>query len=358
MKAVQSLSARRASRALGAALAVALLLGLTATAAHAGAITSQTVLVVSNPAGQSATIRGPGSLLLDFDSTYAGSSPYTPGLAESVVSLDDNFLIEPQGFPQCNPSSIAGTTTAQALAACPTSKIGAGSATLIGPAQDLNFAGTVFNGTPSNGQPTIVTHLWSSSPDLKIVLVAVVESSPLPGFGQQLHLFFPPVGPGYVFKHLDFTVDQLETSPGHGYFSARCSVVDHAWNYQGAFTYTDSSTRSDSGVEICDAVPTLNVKRRGDGKGKVKGPGILCPPDCAQAFPFNTALTLAAFPARRSRFTGWGNSCTGKAKCALTMSQNRSVTATFRRCRRARSGAATAKKRCHRRCHKKRCHRR
>jgi hypothetical protein len=50
---------------------------------------------------------------------------------------------------------------------------------------------------------------------------------------------------------------------------------------------------------------------------------------CTQAFEIGAAATLTAVPLPGWLFTGWGGACSGKGSCSVTMSQARSVTATF-----------------------------
>ena len=76
---------------------------------------------------------------------------------------------------------------------------------------------------------------------------------------------------------------------------------------------------------------TLSVARAGSGSGTVTSSpaGIGCGSDCGQSYIECAEVTLLATPTPGSAFTGWSGSCTGTGPCMLTMSANRTVTATF-----------------------------
>jgi hypothetical protein len=75
----------------------------------------------------------------------------------------------------------------------------------------------------------------------------------------------------------------------------------------------------------------LTVTPAGTGSGTVTSSpaGINCGIDCSEAFAIGTEVTLTATPSSGSTFAGWSGACAGTGACKLTMSQARSVTATF-----------------------------
>jgi len=80
--------------------------------------------------------------------------------------------------------------------------------------------------------------------------------------------------------------------------------------------------------------PTLVVGNTGvagaSGTVTSEPPGISCGSDCSESYPSGTDVTLTASSAAGSVFSGWSGACFGTdPTCELTMSQNRSVTATF-----------------------------
>jgi uncharacterized repeat protein (TIGR01451 family) len=77
----------------------------------------------------------------------------------------------------------------------------------------------------------------------------------------------------------------------------------------------------------------LTVTHAGSGSGVVasspEGIGVSCGTGCTVGFDPGTVVTLGRSPAAGSVFAGWSGACTGTGACVLTMSQSRSVTATF-----------------------------
>jgi hypothetical protein len=77
---------------------------------------------------------------------------------------------------------------------------------------------------------------------------------------------------------------------------------------------------------------SLSVTKAGTGGGTVTSSpaGINCGSTCSTSFSYNTVVTLSATADPGSTFTGWsGEGCSGTGTCQVTMSQARTVTATF-----------------------------
>ena len=75
----------------------------------------------------------------------------------------------------------------------------------------------------------------------------------------------------------------------------------------------------------------LRVGKNGTGSGTVtSSPGAInCGATCSQSYTQGTVVTLTPTAAAGSTFAGWSGDCTGTGACTVTMSQARSVTATF-----------------------------
>ncbi len=76
---------------------------------------------------------------------------------------------------------------------------------------------------------------------------------------------------------------------------------------------------------------TLTVSTNGSGTGSVSSSpaGIDCGADCSQDYDQGTQITLTATAASGSTFSGWSGACTGIGMCTLSITIDRSVTATF-----------------------------
>jgi uncharacterized repeat protein (TIGR02543 family) len=102
----------------------------------------------------------------------------------------------------------------------------------------------------------------------------------------------------------------------------------------GACTVTMDQARSVTATFTLQPPPptyTLTVGKNGTGSGTVASSpaGINCGATCSQAYTQGTVVTLTPTAATGSTFAGWSGACTGTGACTVTMSQARSVTATF-----------------------------
>jgi hypothetical protein len=76
----------------------------------------------------------------------------------------------------------------------------------------------------------------------------------------------------------------------------------------------------------------LTASKSGAGTGTVTSSpaGINCGSTCVHAFSSGTSMTLSAVPAAGSVFTGWsGGGCSGTGSCQVTLSSDKTITATF-----------------------------
>lgn len=121
-------------------------------------------------------------------------------------------------------------------------------------------------------------------------------------------------------------VVQLSATPAPGsYFSGWSGACSGT----GACSFTmatDRAVTANFGL-----LRTLDAAIAGPGSGSVASvpAGISCPGDCTEEYADGTPVALAATPSPGSFFVGWSGDCTGGAGCNVTLSANRSVTATF-----------------------------
>jgi hypothetical protein len=73
----------------------------------------------------------------------------------------------------------------------------------------------------------------------------------------------------------------------------------------------------------------LTVSVSGQGRVTSAPAGIDCGPTCSRSFPVDTVVSLTASPIPGWSFAGWSGACSGTGACSTTLSQPRSVTATF-----------------------------
>ena len=101
-----------------------------------------------------------------------------------------------------------------------------------------------------------------------------------------------------------------------------------AANPTGAQSVTQDYRVSTSGAPVVQH--QLTVSLSGTGTVTSSPSGITCGADCTQLYDQGTTVTLTATPDAGWGFTGWsGEGCSGTGTCQVTMSQARSVTATF-----------------------------
>jgi hypothetical protein len=76
---------------------------------------------------------------------------------------------------------------------------------------------------------------------------------------------------------------------------------------------------------------TLTVNKNGTGTGRVTSSpsGINCGTDCSESYSEGTTVTLTASPDAGSTFTGWIGACSGTGACQVSMTSNKTATATF-----------------------------
>ncbi len=153
-----------------------------------------------------------------------------PNMYKAVVQLDNDLHIDAGAVPVCDPASLFGTTTAEAIAACPGSVVGNGSSdtTVTG-----HGALTLFNGAPDAGNPTLIEHVRLDS---GFTYLFPGFLNPLTGGGDfASQLEFDLIAPGLT--HIDLRY-LGEPTPGVDYLTATCSDADQIWNYDTTLSFS------------------------------------------------------------------------------------------------------------------------
>ncbi len=196
-------------------------------------VTLDAVDAGGTPATQSATAFGPVTLTTSADFSWDSSQPglepqgLTPWLVETVIQFDDDFSFDASGLETCALPSLVGTSTAQAIEACPGAVIGSG-----------YFEGTVgagpitlFNGVPDAGRSTVLVHIrypskFDASEVTELRTAVFRPSSFGSDYGTELDIGTLALG----LRHIDLSLEG-EPVPGHVLVGGRCADPDHTWNF-------------------------------------------------------------------------------------------------------------------------------
>src|SRR5262245_16818508 len=131
-----------------------------------------TGIAMAAPDGNTSSVQGSGikpttlpkttyknaALIVHTHTTYAHPASATQGgfVDRTQLYFDNDGKINPTGVPRCDRSKITGNITMkQAMAACGTAKVGAGTAAALLGTSPVHGCALVFNGKPNaQGQPT------------------------------------------------------------------------------------------------------------------------------------------------------------------------------------------------------------
>jgi hypothetical protein len=243
---------RKRKYVIGATLALAASVAFAAVAQ--GVVVKQQILVqVPQGSKQDKKLKGAAGLDVDVVTTETAPTPAEQTASLTDVDFDKDFKFTPGTLKQCNPNSLANTTTDQAKAACPGSQVGFGTAnscdaTLGCGGVSVPLTVTAFNGTPAGGRPTFLLHakpggIGAATPAL--VLVGTLAPSPLGApYGQRLSVTVPDTRTTglhlndfhvFVLKQVTVKAKPTKAKPAKYYISANCS--DKSWEFRSSTTF-------------------------------------------------------------------------------------------------------------------------
>jgi hypothetical protein len=254
-------------RSLRLPVALALVLGLVAFPATAGAtVGTVTMSGGVNPAPIDATSSGV-SLSFGFDATYSGG--FDPVPSSTDFHFDNDIGFDTPGEPQCAPASITNVSTATALSVCGAAKVGGGSVLYNSGA--LSGVVTAFNGTPSGGHDRILIHIEIPAGPMYLLLTGELGPSSRGGdYGTQINITDWPHTSGLAATHFAVTLDNLEPTDGHHYVSARCGDSDRLLDFAADLSYWDASTRAATITQACASIPPAVTGERAKALKKCK----------------------------------------------------------------------------------------
>jgi hypothetical protein len=130
----------------------------------------------------------------------------------------------------------------------------------------------------------------------------------------------PPAGTTIATNNLPLTIGAEDGTTASRWFMG---WMDNARVYNRALSAGE--------IQRLAGYQTLTVSKTGTGSGTVTSTplGIDCGATCSFDFAENTPVTLTTAPAAGSVFSGWSGACTGLGDCSVTMSEAKSVNASF-----------------------------
>lgn len=109
-----------------------------------------------------------------------GFAPPVPEAGVFDIHAPEELTFTTKGLAQCDPAAIQNQSADQAKQICSDSLIGSGFAEAFLGGPTLRGDTVLFNGTPRNGNPTVLFHSTAGTP---VTLVSEMQPANRPGFG-------------------------------------------------------------------------------------------------------------------------------------------------------------------------------
>jgi hypothetical protein len=183
----------------------------------------------------------PGSDGIVAHATNAFIEFPSEGKVSTSAKIKKKGKTKKKRIPRCEPATVEGTNTADAIAACGKAQVGEGSAVADVGGIDLPATVTAFNGTPVNGHPSIVLHSRVEAASLTTVLVGEIMPPGGGGgpYGYSLNVPVPPLAGGAAAIERFQTTVKKKITKDVGYISGKCGA-DHTNSFRGTFDYSDA----------------------------------------------------------------------------------------------------------------------
>jgi hypothetical protein len=155
-------------------------------------------------------------------------------------------------IPKCDPATIEGTSTPDAIAACGKAQVGEGSAIADVGGIDLAATVTAFNGEEVNGNPSVLLHSRVDQASLTTVLVGEIRKPAGGGgpYGYSLNVPVPPLAGGAAAIERFQTTVQRKITKDVGYISGKCGD-DGVYSYRGTFDFSDAPQAVATDEQTC-----------------------------------------------------------------------------------------------------------
>jgi hypothetical protein len=254
---------------LGLVVTAALALVAVAVAAPDGNSSSLTGSKIT-PSKLPKTTYKAATLTVHTHANYAhpGSSTQGGFTDHAQIYFDNDGKLDTTGIPTCDKSKVGGTKSmAQAMAACGSAKVGAGTAQAYAGANLIHGCALIFNGKKNaSGQPTdlIFTRVNAAPPftmncanpssnttgNTNVLLVGTIKPNPSSlgsDFAGGKMLDVPNIDAASPLPLVDFNVSVNKGK----YITARCHDTNKQLNIKAKFTYSDGQSDTPSSTQAC-----------------------------------------------------------------------------------------------------------
>jgi uncharacterized repeat protein (TIGR01451 family) len=203
---------------------------------------------------------------------------------------------------------------------------------------ELRIAKSVTPGSAMPGQVITYTVAFSNAGGAMATGIVITDIVPVTltdvSYISAGEVITPVGGVSFAWQVADLAIGEGGVITLTGYVTSNLThptVFTNTAIITGAVTDPDLTNNIASVPLTVTPMFTLTVTKSGTGSGLVTStPGsINCGSACQDTFAYGTLVTLSATPSITSTFAGWGGACVGTGTCEVTMTEAKTVTATF-----------------------------